>query len=106
MSLEIIQDFNSLKNRRCGKTHAIAKACKEADGIMICSNSSEAKRIKHEYGIKTMALHDVESGKTNWLKNPNFYDHWAYEELIREQYYHIKRLTKEIREISSTQNFD
>lgn len=45
-----------LGGRRSGKTTALAKACKEANGLMLCFSAQEAARVAREYGVRTASV--------------------------------------------------
>lgn len=42
--------------RQGGKTHAMAQAVKACDGVMVCRDATEARRVAKEYGVRTVSV--------------------------------------------------
>ena len=56
---EVLRHSFGVNGRRTGKTTALAKACKENDGILVCYNKIHADYIKKEFGCKTIPQDDL-----------------------------------------------
>lgn len=45
--------------RGSGKTYQTCKIAKEIGAIVMCANAVQANRIKEEYGVETMSIHQA-----------------------------------------------
>lgn len=62
--------------RGCGKTTALAEACKKIGATMLCINQQQAKDIALKFGIKTA----VTNSELRGVSGPFLYDHYAVEQ--------------------------
>jgi len=88
----------------CGRTTAIAKACKSINATMLCATSNHAKEVANEHGIKTASIQNVDHG----YRGPFLADHYAiqsithdYEAMIAERNIEISALKLRINRQSS-----
>lgn len=81
--------------RRYGKTTAIAKICKEFDGVLLTHNFQFAKDLEREFKITTKSI-DV---NLHGLSGPFFIDHHAISALLFRASNKISELETKYRQL-------
>lgn len=75
----------------CGRTTAIALACKSINAIMLCADSKHAKQVEHEHGIRAISIQGVGHGH----RGPFLADHYAIQSITHKYEFKIREQARE-----------
>ena len=74
-----LAELAAIGPRQSGRTTAICRAAKEANGIVVCASQEQADAIADRHGVKTIV-----PSKARGMTGPFFWDHYAVERIIAD----------------------